>query len=336
MISGKNIIFLISQPRSGSSLLQQMLNMHSAITTLPEPWIMLPLIYTYKYPGIESDYNSYFANKGFHDYLGRFRNGAERYQRYLKDFALRIYALAVEGKGHVQYFLDKTPRYYHIIEELSEMFENAKFIILIRNPLSVFASILSYNFKGDLIKYLASQDRQCDLFVAPQKLVEFKKQNPMKGIEVHYEDLVRRPERELNKIYEYLGIESPRAPAQYTVDDMFQETTSIDTKSVHRHRRPVTRYLESWKASIDDTQKKQIAIEYIEKLGRDLIEELGYSYQRIMTSLLSHRALPARVHIPLSMLMRPAHELSIKGRLKLKVLTAYYKAGLGGFLKRKD
>ena len=117
MINEKNIVFLISQPRSGSSLLQQLLSSHPSIASLPEPWFMLPLVYTYKYPGTESDYNSRFANICLHDYLQRFDNGKELYKHYLKNLALKLYDLALADQEGAQYFLDKTPRYYHIIEE---------------------------------------------------------------------------------------------------------------------------------------------------------------------------------------------------------------------------
>ena len=39
-----NYIFLISQPRAGSTLLQRMLHEHSKIATVGEPWFLLPAL----------------------------------------------------------------------------------------------------------------------------------------------------------------------------------------------------------------------------------------------------------------------------------------------------
>ena len=61
------------------------------------------------------------------------------YKGEVKKLALQLYSKeGLPGK----YVLDKTPRYYHILPELLELFPKAKFVLLQRNPLSVFASIL--------------------------------------------------------------------------------------------------------------------------------------------------------------------------------------------------
>jgi len=51
-ISGKNLIFLISQPRSGSTLLQRVTGSHSEIQTESEPRIMLHPRYALKHEGL--------------------------------------------------------------------------------------------------------------------------------------------------------------------------------------------------------------------------------------------------------------------------------------------
>ena len=41
------------------------------------------------------------------------------------------------------YFLDKTPRYYWILNEIHELFPEAKYIYLTRNPINVFSSTMT-------------------------------------------------------------------------------------------------------------------------------------------------------------------------------------------------
>ncbi len=48
------------------------------------------------------------------------------------------------------YFLDKTPRYYLIIPEIAQIFPDAKFIFLFRNPLQVISSVMKTWCKGTL------------------------------------------------------------------------------------------------------------------------------------------------------------------------------------------
>lgn len=81
----EHLIFIISQPRSASSMLQLLLNSHPKITSLPEPWLILPLVYTFKYPGVKADYNSSFAFHGLNDYLRSVDNGKEFLKAYLRD-----------------------------------------------------------------------------------------------------------------------------------------------------------------------------------------------------------------------------------------------------------
>ena len=57
-MTDEQIIFLISQPRSGSTLLQAILGGHPDIHTCSEPWIALPFIYALKEEGSEFDFNS--------------------------------------------------------------------------------------------------------------------------------------------------------------------------------------------------------------------------------------------------------------------------------------
>ena len=55
---GENLIFIISQPRAGSTLLQRILGGHPEIHTAAEPWIMLHPLYALKSKGCSAEYNA--------------------------------------------------------------------------------------------------------------------------------------------------------------------------------------------------------------------------------------------------------------------------------------
>ncbi len=75
------------------------------------------------------------------DFTNYLPGGYNDYLEELHEFAVRLYARA-SGKD-TKYFLDKTPSYHLVVEQIIEIFPEAKFIFLWRNPLSVISSMLS-------------------------------------------------------------------------------------------------------------------------------------------------------------------------------------------------
>ena len=166
---GENLIFLISQPRAGSSLLQLILSGHKDIATTSEPWIALHPVYALRDKGIRAEYDSILARKTLKDFLEQSGINESYYKSQIASLLLALYKHPLERQG-ARYFLDKTPRYYNIIPELKELFPKARFIILFRNPLAVLNSILETWVKDDWIR-LNTRYRN-DLLVAPLKLIE--------------------------------------------------------------------------------------------------------------------------------------------------------------------
>lgn len=284
-IDENKLIFLISQPRSGSSLLQQLLLNSNQIESTPEPWIMLNLIYTYKDSNITSEYNPNYAFINFINFLEKNQNGLKKFKEDIKSLALSLYFNQINDGC---FFLDKTPRYYHIIEELHELFPNAKFIYLVRNPLNVFASMLNYNFNGDYIKFLSSGDRIDDLFLAQKKIQNALVKNS-NNILIKYEDIIEKPETVLSEIFKYLEIEMPENCVNYNISGEFKNSSSIDTKSLHFHHLPSKKYANSWKKSIATTQQKILAVDYLIKLKKLNNNYFGYDINHILKILKKHK-----------------------------------------------
>ena len=112
--TGQNLIFIISQPRSGSTLLQRILAGHVQIQTSAETWLMLYPAYAFKNTGLESEFNSKWAKEGIMEFLTNYTDGDTTYIEAWRNWAGFIYGNALEKSGK-KYFLDKTPRYYFII-----------------------------------------------------------------------------------------------------------------------------------------------------------------------------------------------------------------------------
>ncbi|MDA8819658.1 sulfotransferase [Schleiferiaceae bacterium] len=158
----KQIIFLISAPRSGSTLLQKLLVTSEKINTAAEPWWLLPLLRYKSNQGYES-YNKRIASKAIQDFDAYFNKATgSSLDSEIAKMVQEAYCLLAPDGG---YFLDKTPRYYLIVDELRELFPQAKFIFLTRNPLEILASKLSshngtfhayYKYKIDLYQSVKS------------------------------------------------------------------------------------------------------------------------------------------------------------------------------------
>lgn len=314
-MNGNQLLFLISQPRSGSSMVQQLLLNRDEISSSPEPWQMLSLIFTYKKHRVDTGYNPKFAVNNFNRFLNSTEMKLQGYKNRLQTLALELYNEKRDGSI---YFLDKTPRYYHIITELYDLFPDAKFIFLVRNPLSVFSSILDYNFKGDYFEFLKSQDRLDDLFLAP-KTIQKALDEQSNFISINYEDAVLSSEETINKICGYLSIPESKNTL-YELKDEFKESSALDTKSLHLHMEPVTDYIESWKKVLNTTQKKKLAIAYLQRLKSES-SFFHYDIDLLIWQVNKHK--PSKrtfFNIPFRLLTQEEQKLSILDINKKRLL----------------
>ena len=148
------------------------------------------------------------------------------------------------------------------------------------------------------------KDRLDDIFLAPTNIINAR--NKYKNnITVCYEDLVNNPPRELNKIFNYLALSSPDNLGEYNLEGSFTKKISIDRKSLGFHSKPKTDYIDSWKTSIETPKIKKLTIDYLNMLGSDSINQLGYSYNELMLSLKQHKPKKRKVALSLSLDLLP-------------------------------
>ena len=288
-LQGENLIFLISQPRAGSTLLQRMLGSHPEIYTVSEPWIMLHPLYAMRSKGHEADYNATAAWKGLQTFLEALPDGEEGFIEGTRRMYSYLYdqALAASGK---RYFLDKTPRYYFIIAELYRVFPRAHYIILLRNPLAVLSSIINTWIKH----WFALYSNKHDLVQAPRLLLEGQEILGDQAVVVHYEDLVENPENEMRRICGKLEIEFVPEMVEYG-NHSIPHWHFGDQKEVYQHTQPVSQNAEKWVRAMDNPQTWRLASDYLQSLGRETIEQMGYSYEALWQVLQEHR--PHRIRL---------------------------------------
>jgi hypothetical protein len=276
---GENFIFLISQPRSGSTLLQVLLSGNSEIATTSEPWIALHPIFALHDGVIDPQYGANLARQALLDFLKESGVGIDFYKEQISSLLLALYNQAIRYQGK-RFFLDKTPRYYYIIDELHELFPEAKFIILFRNPLAVLSSVLNSWVKDDYSLLLNHFD---DLMIAPHKLVKFINTNPTKCIKVQYEELALKTEIIMNEICQFLGIQYSENMIEYA-GRLNANWKFGDKIGIRSATRPIIKSVDKWRDGFKEPQDKQLASSYLESLGEQVIREMGYDYHEIKSS----------------------------------------------------
>ena len=268
---GHDLIFVISQPRSGSTLLQRMLSGHSWIQTSAETWLMLHPAYGLRRTGIRTDYRAGWAVGAVEEFLTHYADGRETWLEGVRAYARTIYG-EVLSRNDRRRFLDKTPRYSMIVPELREIFPEARFVLLLRNPLAVLSSELRTYIKGN---WPLLADFAPDLLEAPARLVAAREVLGDRLCELHYEKLVKEPAEEIQRLCRHLGL-----PWEPGLED-YSETPAPrgrynDPVGVHRHQRPSSDSLETWRELGRSAQTRAFALAYLEAIGDDTVREMGY------------------------------------------------------------
>jgi hypothetical protein len=268
-------IFIFSLPRSGSTLLQRILQKHQQISTTSEPWLLIPIAYSLKQVGIFSEYNHSALNIACDDICTSLNGGREEYLKILADGYRRIYAKLANG---ATYFLDKTPRYSLILNEIQTMFPDAKSIILWRNPLAVSASIMSTwsNGKWILPRFYV------DLYDGFENLYNYSQQNNF-SYSLMFEDLINSPEDYIADICSYLRI-------PYS-DDLVSGISASQVGGPLGDKTGVIKYNtissepnKKWLKMFSNPLRRKWAIEFVSN-RRQMLDTIGYNTGDILCKL---------------------------------------------------
>lgn len=279
---GQNLIFLISQPRAGSTLLQRILGSHPDIHTVSEPWLMLMPMRILVERGSLDGVEMHFARMNVKAFLRSFPQGEEHYLQSVRGMALHLYNRALQSSGK-KYFLDKTPRYAYILPELYHVFPEASFIFLFRNPLAVLCSVVHTWTGPDRRLLTKDHHARDDLLLVPILLLEGMRILGDRCVKVQYERLVLEPEEEVQKILQFLRLDFMPGIIQYGQKNL--PKWNFGDQKVYEYTRPEPLKKDSWKYYIRDPQMWLLAKEYLERLGPEIVEGMGYSYAALKEEL---------------------------------------------------
>ncbi len=303
---GDNLIFIISQPRSGSTLLQRMLSGHADIESSAETWLMLHPLYANKDEGIKTDYGAKWAALALNEFMEHYTDGQPVLDDAVRAWAYTFYSNALKHSGG-KIFIDKTPRYAMILPDLLRLFPKARFIFLLRNPMAVLASELNSFVKDN--HHTLSVFRP-DLLDAPEQILSAIKQLGDAAIVVRYEELVASPESEMQRIADALDLEYCEAMLDYS-NTPEARGFMTDRVGIKQRSRPVPDSIDKWKAIAADPQQLHFAQQYLQYLGPDLVARLGYSYDEMLAVVGTGKRDPRGLY-PWRLAITPGEEFSMR------------------------
>jgi hypothetical protein len=271
-------IFLLSLPRSGSTLVQRVLAAHDEISTTPEPWLLLPQFYAMRERGIFAEYGQIPAARAIREFAERLPGGQQDYDEELRRFVLSLYAKT--GDPNSAYFLDKTPRYHFVTEELSRLFPDAKYIFLWRNPMAIASSIVE-TWCGGRWKI---ERWRADLFDGLTHVVEAYERTSATSCAVRYEDLVTDPLTAWPRLFDYL---------QLSFDpDLLEAFQSVVLQGRMGDRTGSQRYesispasLSKWHATVCNPMRKRWLRSYVRWIGPRRLSIMGYDLSELTEEL---------------------------------------------------
>jgi Sulfotransferase family len=271
-------IFLLSLPRSGSTLVQRVLSTYPEVATTSEPWVMLPFLTPLEPSMPLAGGWQGTVNDAFRDFLAELPHAEEDYLERLRPFAEQLYAEAAGGPA--RYFLDKTPPYHWIVDQLFRVFPDAKFIFLWRNPLSVVASVVETFCDGRW----RPDGYRGTLFEAPRNLVSSYERHRDRSFGIRYEELIGGDAEPWERLAAYLELDfSPDSLSEFR-QVRFNGRHGDPTGS--RLYSSVSREpLDKWRRCIRTPVRRLWCERYLRWLGPQLLGAMGYDLDCLLGEL---------------------------------------------------
>ncbi|MBV9992880.1 MAG: sulfotransferase [Alphaproteobacteria bacterium] len=225
-------IFVVSLPRSGSTLIEQILASHSMV----EGTMELPDIHA-----IARGLEGRKVNRPGIDYPLVFEKLAPERLRELGEEYLR--RASVQRKSGRPFFVDKMPNNFLHLGFIHLILPNAKIVDARRNPMACCFSNFKQHFaRGQGFAYdLADIGRYWRDYA--KVMAHFDAALPGRVHRVFYEDMVADPETQIRALLDYCGL-----PFEETCLRYYETDRAVRTASSEQVRRPIfTDQVEQWR-----------------------------------------------------------------------------------------
>ncbi|MBV5260703.1 alpha/beta fold hydrolase [Synechococcus moorigangaii CMS01] len=282
----KPIAFILSSPRSGSTLLRVMLAGHPALYSPPE----LHLLPFETMGDRQAELGLSHLGEGLQRALMDLENlSATESQQKVDQWVTEntsiaeIYAYLQQQAGN-RLLIDKSPSYgsdRHILEHSEILFDNAKYIHLVRHPYAVIESFTRLRMD----KLLGAEKQN------PHGLAESiwaasnrnilglgKTINADQYLQVIYEDLVRDPRAVLTQICEFLGVDFNEAlldpyGGDRLTDGLHRQSMGVGDPNFLQHKGIDPHLAEKWRSIQLPHRLQAHTIDLAQSFGYELPQE---------------------------------------------------------------
>jgi hypothetical protein len=281
------LIFLVSAPRSGSTLLERMLGAHSQIVGGPEPHLITPLAHLGYYERVDAaPYDPVITQRGLRELVERLPGGEGDWLDACRALTDHLYGRWLEAARAGSRLLDKTPAYALVLPFLVKLYPRASYVVLTRTPLAVLSSVVSSFFDGDY-ETAARHSQVLERYVPA--IARFLREAQVPLLHVRYEPLVREPQPELERLLGFLGLDFEPQVIEYgsaAGADAPAPRGLGDPVGVSRHVRPVTSSIDRWAEELaGDERARAIALRSLDRLSDSDLETWGYPRAGILDAL---------------------------------------------------
>tara|TARA_A100001011_G_scaffold352661_1_gene393621 strand:+ start:45468 stop:46391 length:924 start_codon:yes stop_codon:yes gene_type:complete len=201
-------VFIVGMPRSGTTILSNLLNATQNIYFPPEThyYQLIKKFYSKKSKNPYLDFinltrNKYFSEFKFSDYeIDNLKNLIINYPKsQISSELLKKICISKSLEKNIKRWGEKTPIHFYFLNKIFSDFQDCKVINVIRDPRDVIASNRSAKWKR--------------IFDLHRKLVQYKNNYKYchsypetKVLNIKYEDLVSKPNVILKKVCKFLEI----------------------------------------------------------------------------------------------------------------------------------
>lgn len=226
-------IFIVGLPRSGTTLLEQILSSHKEVDACGELSDIIHIAMSFAKPGSRYD-------QGESGYVDTLKNMTKEQalnlgNRYLDKVSSR------RKKG--RYFVDKMPNNFHCVALIKLILPNAKIIDARRHPMSVGLANYRQSFPSGLrfTNQLENIGRYYGSYV--NLLEHFDKVLPDFILRSSYENLVQDSERSIRRLLDYCGLKFDKKCLNF-----HKTKREIRTPSAAQVRQPMySSEIEKWR-----------------------------------------------------------------------------------------
>ncbi len=208
-------VFVVGMPRSGATLVEQILASHSGIVGLGESNRIGDLVSRLAQSARSEQYDDW---------------DPDGVTSLAEDYIARL----PDHNGAVRRVVDKTPDNLWHLAAIARLFPNARVIVCRRDPRDTCLSCLFQNselpmpYSNDLV-HCAQRVREVD-----RMLDHWRSVLPISMLDVHYEALVSDPEAEVRRLIAFVGLEWEPACLKFQ-----RSGGAVTSASVWQVRRPL-------------------------------------------------------------------------------------------------